>query len=142
LLYHWVKYVEKSVSIVFRSKVENWSADTQGRVHLEETLSLDIFDGLTRKRECWKTAIRLKPCRAPHSDFVHFTGTSKPWLKGPPADYQTVFNASPDHYWFYILSILNTKLEIGLNFEKWRKGHRPELGLYPLESDAVKTSYK
>jgi hypothetical protein len=140
-LYYWVKYVEKSVSIVFRDNVQNWSANADGRVHLEETLSLHIFEGLSVKRPCWKSVMKLKPCQAPHSDFVHFTGSKKPWLKGPPEDYQTAKDASPSHYWFYILSILNTKMAIGLDFENWKTGQRPELGLYPLRADAAKTSY-
>jgi len=30
---------------------------------------------------------------------------------------------------------------MNLDFDKWRKGHRPSLGFYPKHKDAAKTSY-
>jgi len=67
---------------------------------------------------------------------------SKPWLQGPPEDFGIASeNESAKHYWFYVLDILNKKLEMNLDFDNWKKGHRPSLGLFPKQKDVAKTSY-
>lgn len=141
LLFHWVKYDQKSVSIVFRNEVEQWGVDAQGKVTLEKTDDLKIF-GDRIKHKCWRGLMKMKPCEAPHSDFVHFTGRSKPWLAGPPEDLsEETKEESASHVWFYTLGILNEKMNIGLDFNNWRKGHRPFLGMFPLHKDAATTKY-
>jgi len=78
----------------------------------------------------------------PHSDFIHFTGKSKPWLGGPPKGFGTVSEReSAGHFWFYVLGILNKKLDMNLDFDNWKTGHRPSLGLFPKQADVAKTSY-
>ena len=78
----------------------------------------------------------------PHSDFVHFTGTSKPWLAGPPKGFGIVSEReSAEHYWFYVLDILNKKLDMKLDFGNWKTKQRPSLGMYPKKESVAKTSY-
>ena len=142
LLFHWVKYEQKSVSIVFRKEVEHWGEDNEGKPVLEATSDLSVF-GHRVERKCWVGTMKLKPCQAPHSDFVHFTGKRKPWLAGPPDDLSPETRmATADHFWFQTLSVLNDKMQIGLDFKNWRKGHRPFLGMFPLHKDAATTTYK
>jgi hypothetical protein len=141
LLYHWVKYEEKSVSIVFRDSIQNWDIGPNGKVHLEQTLRLDIFKDVSVKRECWRGVMKQKPCKAPHSDFVHFTGRSKPWLQKPPEGFDEVSDASPQHFWFHVLHILNDKMDMGLNFKQWKSKHRPLLGMFPQHKHVAKTNY-
>ena len=78
----------------------------------------------------------------PHSDFVHFTGSKKPWLGGPPLDFGIASELqSAKHFWFYVLEILNRKLDMKLDFKNWKDNKQPSLGLYPKHNDVNKTSY-
>jgi len=65
LLYHWAKYVEKSVTIIFRHEIENWGADANGKVQLEKRLQLDeLKRGNIKPVErdyCWKNVMKMKP---------------------------------------------------------------------------------
>ena len=80
--------------------------------------------------------------KPPHSDFIHFTGTQKPWLSGPPDNFGIASEReSAKHYWFYVLEILNGKLNMRLDFNNWQKNKRPSLGLFPKHADVKKTSY-
>lgn len=146
LLYHWVKYEEKSVSIILRRAVQNWGVDRDGKLVLEETLSLSTLRIPSRSKDCFReyTLLRLKPCTPPHSDFVHFTANKKPWLTGVPANFGRFVGAktqSADYYWFHILHILNKKFQMGLDFNNYPKAPRPLLGMYPRHSDVVGTRY-
>jgi lipopolysaccharide biosynthesis glycosyltransferase len=143
LLFHWVKYEEKSVSIFFRKTIQNWDVGPDGNVRLEKTMKIDdLMNNVHGSRKCWSNVMKYKPCVPPHSDFVHFTSRSKPWLRGPPPDLgQVDGEESAFHYWFHILSILNEKMQIGLDFSKWRVKHHPFLGMYPKQKDVVKTKY-
>jgi hypothetical protein len=40
-----------------------------------------------------------------------------------------------------VLEILNRKLDMKLDFNKWQKHKLPSLGLYPKHADVAKTSY-
>ena len=139
LLYYWVKYKEKSVSIILKDSVQHWDADDKGIVHLESTAKLDdVFGGHSSQRKCWKGSLNGKPCAVPHSDIVHFTSTKKPWLHSPPK----VFSGrsaldSPMHLWYHTLSGVNEKLGMGLNFTDWTIKHRPLLGMHPNAIEAV-----
>jgi hypothetical protein len=143
LLFHWVKYEQKSVSVVLKDKIQNWGADsTDGTVRMEKELDLSVVSEHARVRPCWKEIIKFRQCLPPHSDFTHFTGRSKPWLNTPPPDLsEATASLSPQHFWFYTLSILNDKMGIGLDFTHWRTHHRPFLGMYPKHVEAAKTKY-
>lgn len=82
LLYYWVKYVEKSVSVVERQTVFNWGENiTTNDVFLESRIDLVDIENRAQPRTCWNV-MRGKACLPPHRDYFHFTGKKKPWLKG------------------------------------------------------------
>jgi hypothetical protein len=143
LLYHWVKYEQKSVSIIFKKTIQNWGVGANGDVTLQQTIGIaTIAPTITVNRTCWTGFMSQNPCVPPHSDYVHFTGGKKPWLRGPPKDFGAAdMKSSPAHSWFHVLSILNTELNIGLNFSDWKTGQRPAFGLYPKHVDAANTEY-
>jgi len=138
-LYHWVKYKEKSVSIILKDSVQHWGTDDKGLIHLESTAKLsEVFGGHGSQLECWKNTLNDKPCAVPHSDIVHFTSTKKPWLHSPPKDLsERTASASPMHLWYHTLSRVNQKLGMGLNFTDWSINHRPLLGMHPNAIEAV-----
>jgi len=62
LLYHWTKYEEKSVSIVFGQRIQNWCSDKNGKAHKESEILLDNIENeggvnLVKREYCWKTMI-------------------------------------------------------------------------------------
>ena len=65
LLFHWAKYEEKSVSIVFRNKIQNWSANENGDVHVEREIPFDfILQGSSKpvlRDLCWQNMMKMKP---------------------------------------------------------------------------------
>ena len=135
---------KQSVSIIFKEDIQNWGVGPDGKVVLQETVGIDTLpDVYTSNRHCWRDLMNHKPCTTPHSDFIHFTGQRKPWLAGPPSNFETAnFTDTPDHYWYHILSILDQDLNIGLDFSKWKTRMRPALGFYPKLVDAAGTEYK
>ena len=137
LLYHWVKYEEKSVSIIYKHSVENWDVDEQGNPFMEQRLDLDIFKEYNVDRVCWN----IKPCRTPFKDYMHFTGKSKPWLISPPEGFETDSTSTPPHFWYNTLHVLSEKMKLGIDFSQWRQFHRPLHGLFPTHNSASKTSY-
>lgn len=138
LLYHWVRYEQESVSIVTRDSIEHWALASSGRQRLESTVSLHILDEYSKHNPCWKRTNTFRKCMSPHSDFVHYVGREKPWLKGPPEDIsEATAHEHHNNFWFYMLSILNDKLNMGLDFQNW-KAERPLLGLVPNYPKLVK----
>jgi alpha-N-acetylglucosamine transferase len=122
LLYHWVKHEKKTVSIILRNTVQNWVTDTDGNLTLEATLKLTetdqhIFNAVSR--ECWVGTLDHKPCRAPYSDYFHFTGNSKPWLSALQPSTEGVDDNAPAIFWFHMLSIVNHKFQLGIDFRAW-----------------------
>jgi hypothetical protein len=74
LIYYWMKYVKKSVSLIIRHEVEQWEADVNGRLQRDENLYPKMLDNYGCASNLAK-----KVGWAPHSDYVHLTGRSKPW---------------------------------------------------------------
>jgi hypothetical protein len=140
-LYQWVKYEEKSVSIVFNDGIQNWGVNAStGELLLEAVHRLNVLDTLSNrtKRECWNFQLKA-PCRSPFTDYIHFTGTNKPWIGRPPDDWKN--STAPTGTWYRELNRLNQELRLGLDFANWRTGHRPLLGLSPLHVSATKANY-
>jgi hypothetical protein len=139
LLYQWVKYEEKSVSMVFKDGIQNWGINAStGELVLETFNRLNVLNAFSNRgnRLCIKSHL---PCQSPYTEFIHFTGTSKPWLRGPHADWKT--NEDSSSMWFKELDRLNEELGLGLNFSNWRTGHQPLLGLFPLQISATTANY-
>lgn len=72
LLYHWVKYYKRSVSIIFADKVENWANSSTGEVRLERVLHKPFINN-SKPRIHFENACRKFMC-----DFMHFAGSKKP----------------------------------------------------------------
>jgi len=81
LLYHWVKYLKKNVSIINQDKVETWSTINNtgdDEVHMIN-MHKNIFNGgcspsMPQYKFHWGRNFY------PEKDFVHFTGDEKPWM--------------------------------------------------------------
>ncbi len=133
LLYHWVKYVKKNVSIVIETEIENWSSTgNDDPVHLENIfLSANITGfGCGHK-------LRVQPGSkpSPYRDFTHFTAGRKPWGKnGVPPDLKHANDATNGQdLWFHLLRKVNLELDLGLNVENLTQSvGAPTLGSYPL----------
>jgi hypothetical protein len=76
LIYYWMKYVKKSVSLIVKHEVEQWEANGEGALERADDLHPNILD----QHGCTND---LGPRRnggpSPYSDFVHLTGRAKPW---------------------------------------------------------------
>lgn len=142
LLYHWTKFVKRSVSIIYgnggqNQMVQNWAPSAVGNATLETRLN-DPFEGLSKPR-----FRHFSSCSKFMCEFVHFTGSEKPWLKQPP------FNSSLDDYqaddafqvWWHTLTVLNDEFEIGLDFNRWEAA-KPPLGLYATFHDVERRIVK
>jgi len=95
LLYYWVKYHRKDVSIALGNEIEHW-VDRDGRAVLDHR-DRDILKQYT----CSGTIMNRLRDRSingasPYADFHHFTGQSKPWLKGEMNETSIQRFASPD----------------------------------------------
>jgi hypothetical protein len=86
VLYYWVKYVKKNVSIINDNNVETWTSEIynrkNGRVEMYELLSgKQIFqDGCHATLPRYNISLRNSLNIAPYKDFYHFTSNAKPWL--------------------------------------------------------------
>lgn len=121
LVYHWVKYVKKSVSFIFENGiVENWSAASNGTVYLEETFQLNYTQ--------YRTDPLVKgDCSKFMCDFRHFTGNSKPWLEA--YENRTTVDEVKLLWWNTLLKLSD---EVGMNFNAshWQAGQGPPLGFW------------
>lgn len=132
LLYYYTKYLQKSVSIIHFENVENWAADSSGVVHKEASFEKPFLNysqpvlhdsGACRKFMC---------------DFVHFSGTAKPWMSksGPQKSLtEETKLASANNLWWWTLIDVNAEFSMGLNFTHWVTPGRPPLGLYATYRD-------
>lgn len=135
-VYHWTKYVKKNVSIVFKSRVENWSADPEGHVVMKQNLDQPF-------RSYSKPVVKqFSACAKFMCDFIHFSGKSKPWIGQPPKDMSELTQLKDgNHVWWSFLAKVNKELSMGLDFDNFKVG-RPELGLYASWRDMDKNIEK
>jgi hypothetical protein len=135
LLYHWVKYVKRSVSIVFGPELWNWS-EKKGQL-VRET-HLNALDNFTCPKFPWESlngtevALMTKPV---YRDMKHFTGSRKPWLQWkktglPPIIRNAKDAKNPFHLWFHILRTLRDERKWNIDVEHLSFG-KPILGKYP-----------
>jgi hypothetical protein len=139
LLYHWVKYVKKSVSLVRSNIVENWSVDSNGTLRIAATHD-NLFVNVSHPinvfyHECLRWS--HKGCYAPYRDWVHFTGKKKPWLSAkPPPDLTAETSLTTRRlFWWYTLKELNDEVQLGLDFDNWLVIGKPSLGFFPMTKD-------
>ena len=139
LVYHWTKYVQKSVTIRHKEVVEHWGAHPEkGTALLEQTLE-NPFSAYS------KPLMFVFPMRKKFiGDIVHFTGKVKPWMKGPPKNPKKFDKdkSTTAELWFHMLRELNVELEMGLDFSNWTlSGKRPPHGLYAFHVKTTKAKH-
>lgn len=161
LLYYVTKYIDQSVSILFKEKVHNWytanataeelvpnlaDSPPDARLRHVSTVNLvDLFGPETtanKKQESllcssssWIKYLNHCPCISPFMDYIHFQGLSKPWLHNVPADLSNETSTkSPLHYWYFLLGVINDRYGLGLHLqEEWMYNIRPLLGIHPVK---------
>lgn len=161
LLYHYTKYARRSVTILMRNGlVENWGSVIESLPNVTNVTRVRLLGTLNRPFDSIDSGrIREIPGKhgfapAPANSMVHFTGSTKPWMRGgPPTD--CCHNASEccsnnstrflsaKHYWFWELSQIHEKLHLDFDFTehfKERKHQRPPLGLYPVYAHVLNAS--
>jgi len=138
LLYHWTKYVQRSVSIVYKGKVENWSPNADGTKAVKERVLERPF------LEYSKPLLRTEStCSKFMCDYFHFSGIQKPWLGQPPKKMNDANKLTRSIYiWWYFLRLVDYELGMNLDFDDWTPGQRPSLGLYATWQDMSKHNKK
>lgn len=129
LLWYWVKYHKRNVSIRLGDVIENWEAGPNDTSRLVSTAD-KLFDRYSEPIIYDETACRKWMC-----DFAHFSGVSKPWQHEPPKHMAVVIREEPkDAYelWFHTLYHLNEEFSLGIDFEHWNVTKKPPLGGWPI----------
>jgi hypothetical protein len=133
LLYHWVKYHRRSVSIILGGRIEEW---VNGTVKVEPN-HLPRCLGEAGPHSFRKGTRRDRRFRfAPSRDFIHFTGSGKPWLAtSVPKDvpHLQAVNQSIS-LWFYYFRRMRVKWNLNVTDEEVI-----QLGLAPLGGAPTKT---
>ncbi|KAL3934761.1 MAG: hypothetical protein SGBAC_009590 [Bacillariaceae sp.] len=151
LLYYWTRYFRGDVSIVFLREIENWQNGSieatvkSQKIFVNKTCLPPGQEAFNRYGSSIHYPLFNK--KAPHRDFIHFTGDKKPWEKTVrryPTDLAQV--RSSTEYWYYNLGTIfevfasdhpNRKLpSLPL---KWKQ---PSLGRYPTFRSMVGTIEK
>lgn len=120
LLYYWVKYVKKNVSIINDDKVETWTSEkdnrNDGRVKMSELLSeKQIFqDGCHATLPRYNIKLRNSLNIAPYKDLYHFASVKKPWLHLPEKNENDSSFHEPRTFWFHILREINKERNMGI----------------------------
>lgn len=122
LMYHWTKYVKKSVSIFIGNEVENWSSSDNTE---DPILEATLFDAL-KGHECssrmlFQFDMFAKPPFDLEGQFAHFDGKdSKPWtIKNAAA----ILNPNRTEYlgyhmWFRAFDQVKRKLKLHVDLER------------------------
>jgi len=134
LLYHYVKYVRKNVSIMSGyggTTVENWHEAPDGTSVLENTIELPL-------QELSHPRINMHiQCKKFLCEFSHFTANTKPWLRPPEKGTFDKKNKNKNAHiiWWQTLQSLNRDLQMGLDLENWKGREQPPLGMYAKFED-------
>jgi len=124
LLYYWAKYFKQDTSIVIGPKLQNWRPGPDGKPELISQ-TIDAFNStsptpIARQRGCRLGDLTMS-CVAPYSNWMHFTGKSKPWQQG----YSKMQRDPVGKIWFDELSELNTELAMNLDVKNFRGEESP-----------------
>jgi alpha-N-acetylglucosamine transferase len=145
LLYHWMKYVKKNVTLIRGNGVKTWKADGNGNVKMiREQKGTDIFGDVTRHGTVYQHLQSGMDNTVPYRDFKHFTQLAKPWLKGtakkPPPIVENIKDVRyPVQLWYHILRQLNSEHNFGINTEHLSL-KLPSLGLTPTHNMVMMTN--
>jgi Mannosyltransferase putative len=151
LLFYWVKYHKRDVSIVIQDEVENWidagpnanrTVDGKPKPMLQMALKLEPLASysqefpLAYQYDCdqediihMSKARKSHRCLVPYRDFAHFMGNGKPWMKVSSPKHLLQRNpksydlSAGIHLWFKTLIELNEMLDMKLDFDRWQETH-------------------
>jgi hypothetical protein len=137
LLYHWVKYVKKNVSIVVSMyELQNWGVDSNGTLVMEnKTVGLPLYNYscLPKNASNLQLGFASHPAyglnlrkHVPLGNIVHFYKRFKPWEGNVTVDITSKEQAvSATQYWFHVLRELNELLHMGIEFDNWSEYAAP-----------------
>jgi len=121
LLYYWVKYVKKEVSLVIGDHIQNWSTDASGNKYMQHQLMVPL-DSLPEPYGLPKWSKFTISEHRPYVSYNHFTGNTKPWTTNMPIGdcfSEAYKRRKPKFYWFHMLCQVNKKLNMGLDLSDW-----------------------
>jgi hypothetical protein len=156
LMYMYAKYIIQNVSIAIGERIQNWKAGS-GNVPEKESDIRDVlipFQGklLRHQHSCNNVARgqqdRFWRCNPPYDSTAHFMGKDKPWLGQHIKDE----NATHGQYgakgqWFAELRIINDKLNMNIDIERWDSQVAPlmtgvmlgEMAMFRDQEDVIGT---
>eukprot|EP00980_Cylindrotheca_fusiformis_P004317 scaffold919_cov130-Cylindrotheca_fusiformis.AAC.8 len=149
LLYYWTRFHRQNVSIIFLDRIEHWENG-----NLQESLSPPpqwllgrtcLPKRMDGRRHYGSVVVPTFLNHVPHRDFIHFTGSRKPWEKKVYEFPKTMNGVKSSHdYWYYNLGLIseNYKKENPTTLDqptlplRWA---RPKLGRFPTLRSMVRT---
>ena len=132
LLYHYVKFIRRSVSIVLGKTVQNFVPGPNGTVVLQNELD-GPFGNYTCRSVPKKGGEQYLHHPAtdnylaslpPYGDFAHFYSVFKPWEHDAVIVKSKSQAKNVMQYWYYLLRQLNERLDMGLPLDSvaaWRE---------------------
>lgn len=156
LMYMYAKYVIQNVSITIGERIQNWRGGSENFPEKESDVRdvLIPFQGklLRYQHSCNDVARgeqdRFWRCNPPYDSTAHFMGKDKPWL----GQYVNDKNATHSQYgakgqWFTELRIINDKLNMNIDIERWKSQVAPlmtgvmlgEMAMFRDQEDVIGT---
>lgn len=138
LMYYFVKYVRKEVSIAIGDRIQNWKQASVGDLPEIESDThglLEKYQGRLIRQQflcdmSQEEALRRDAddnrwtCTPPYNSIAHFMGNTKPWRR--KFDFRRDRDDSyrqfgPRYLWFKELNELSKKLDMGVDVKQWNK---------------------
>jgi alpha-N-acetylglucosamine transferase len=145
LLYHWVKYVKKQVTIIHGRNIQTFlpNPDTNQVEMVKSVDSRTIFGDIIQQSlnnthyvRPVHRAGRNTDYAVPYMHYHHFVGKTKPWrnpkVAHNPPKHRDVPN-SPVHLWFNTLREIEERYSVGINTKNVWVGEAT-LGNFPANS--------
>jgi len=128
LLWYWVKYFKRNVSVRIGNLIENWGTDPgSGKVRIVSTRS-NLLDKYARPIVHDEMSCEYWMC-----DLAHFASDKKPWQHRPPRNLKRMTKPTDAfELWFHTLLLLDRQYLLGIDFQHWDNTARPPLGTWPL----------
>jgi len=146
LMYYFTKYVRQDVTIALGDIVENWKPGEKDKPILESTVTgmLSKYQGaLLRYQYSCNKPKEGSPepehhwrCTPPYDSTAHFMGIHKPWMQifvqeNEDETYSYRRTAARD-VWFRELAGLNSRLQMGLDLDRWDEKYLDTFKELPL----------
>lgn len=132
LLYHWVKYVKRNVTIAIGPVLETWQDDTRHNPNESKNRTKLVDTPILVDRSSYYHPLHDLSCRkqrkfrfhskegntAPYSDYEH---NKKIWERNVlPSDVDHKYDAdSPAQFWFHTLRELDRQFGMNIDWAHW-----------------------